>query len=153
VERLNQWMTLVANIGVVAGIVFLGFEIQQTGDAINAQTYQTRAEGSRQQMMEIADSQLLAPLLSKVAAQGGFHAVVAEDLTEEEKQRLRSYGHAMRIALDNQQYQYERGFLDEDYYQSTFIPAIQQFAPLWTAFSGLPLRPSFEEVVQRHSQP
>ena len=66
-ERLNQWMMLVANIGVVAGIFFLGFELQQTSDAINAQTYQSRAEASRQQMWELADSEFLAPLLSKVA--------------------------------------------------------------------------------------
>jgi hypothetical protein len=150
-DRLNQWLTLIANLGVVAGIVFLGIEIQQTGDAINAQTYQSRAEGSRQQMMALAESQFLAPLLSKVAEQGGFLAVAGEDLTEEEIQRLRSYGHAVRIALDNQHYQYERGFLDEDYYQSTLISAIQQYAPLWTAVGGMPLRPSFEEVVQRHS--
>ncbi len=152
-ERLNQWMMLVANIGVVAGIFFLGFEIQRTRDAINAQTYQTRAEGSRQQMMAIADSQFLAPLLSNLAGRGGFPVVSAEELTDEEKHRLRSFGQAMRIALDSQHYQYEHGFLDEAYYQSTFVPVIQGMAPLWTAVGGTPLRPSVEEAVQRHSKP
>ena len=28
-ERLNRWMTLGANIGVLAGIIFLAFELQQ----------------------------------------------------------------------------------------------------------------------------
>ena len=102
--------------------------------------------------MELADSQFLAPLLSKLAGQGGFPVVSAEDLTDEEKHRLRSFGQAMRIALDNQHDQYERGFLDESYYQSTFVPVIQGMAPLWRAVGGTPLRPSFEEVVERHSK-
>ena len=38
-DRLNRWLTLVANVGVVAGIVFLGLEIQQTSDVIKAQIY------------------------------------------------------------------------------------------------------------------
>jgi len=44
VDRLNRWLTLSANFGVIAGIVFLGFEIQQNSDAINAQAYQSRTE-------------------------------------------------------------------------------------------------------------
>jgi len=28
-DRLNRWLTLVANLGVIAGIVFLGYELRQ----------------------------------------------------------------------------------------------------------------------------
>ena len=37
-DRLNQWMTLAANIGVLIGIVFLAYEIRQNTDAVHAQT-------------------------------------------------------------------------------------------------------------------
>ncbi len=30
IERLNTWLTLIANVGVLAGIVFLALEIQQS---------------------------------------------------------------------------------------------------------------------------
>ena len=33
-DRLNQWLTLLANVGVLAGIVFLAVETRQTGEAI-----------------------------------------------------------------------------------------------------------------------
>ena len=36
-ETINQWMTLGANIGVIAGILFLGFELQQNNDLMESQ--------------------------------------------------------------------------------------------------------------------
>ena len=33
-DRLNRWMTLAANVGVLAGIVFLAFEIRQNERAV-----------------------------------------------------------------------------------------------------------------------
>lgn len=38
-SELNEWLTLVANIGVLAGIVFLAFEIQQNTNVIRASAY------------------------------------------------------------------------------------------------------------------
>ena len=37
-NKLNQWLTLLANIGVIAGIVFLGVEIRQNTEMIQSQT-------------------------------------------------------------------------------------------------------------------
>ena len=37
-DRLNQWMTLAANVGVLIGIIFLAYEIRQNTDAVHAQT-------------------------------------------------------------------------------------------------------------------
>lgn len=36
-DRLNRWLTLAANIGVIAGIVFLGIELQQNNRLSAAQ--------------------------------------------------------------------------------------------------------------------
>jgi len=30
-DKSNQWLALLANIGVVAGIIFLAFELQRSG--------------------------------------------------------------------------------------------------------------------------
>lgn len=35
-DRLNKWLSLVANLGVIAGIVFLAFEIQQSNQIATA---------------------------------------------------------------------------------------------------------------------
>lgn len=46
-DQLNKWMSLVANLGVIAGIVFLAVEIRQNSDELSAQSrfnyYQQRA--------------------------------------------------------------------------------------------------------------
>ena len=36
-ENLNKWLTLIANFGVIAGIVFLGLEVQQNMVLIRAE--------------------------------------------------------------------------------------------------------------------
>lgn len=35
-EQVNEWLTLVANIGVVVGIVFVGYQIRLTTDAVRS---------------------------------------------------------------------------------------------------------------------
>ena len=37
-DRLNQWLTLLANLAVLVGIVFVALEIQQNTEATHAQT-------------------------------------------------------------------------------------------------------------------
>ena len=44
-NKVNQWITLLANIGVLAGIVFLAIEIRQSGDAVTAQMQDSIADG------------------------------------------------------------------------------------------------------------
>ena len=50
-DRLNQWLTLLANIGVIVGIVFLAFEIQQNTEMMKAQTRDSMAA----KQMQIAE--------------------------------------------------------------------------------------------------
>lgn len=43
-DKLNNWMTLFSNMAVLAGIVFLGYELQQNNEIARAQS---RSEVSR----------------------------------------------------------------------------------------------------------
>ena len=38
-DRGNQWLTLIANLGVIAGLIFLGFEIRQNTNIAKASAY------------------------------------------------------------------------------------------------------------------
>ncbi len=44
-DKVNRWLTLLANVGVLAGIVFLALEMRHSSNAINAQTYDSIANG------------------------------------------------------------------------------------------------------------
>ena len=50
-EKLNQWMTLLTNIGVLAGLVLLVYEVNQNTNALRNETdvaiYSMAAEDTR----------------------------------------------------------------------------------------------------------
>ncbi len=66
----NQWLTLLANIGVVAGIVFLAFELQQNNKQLELQSYQSWVAAN----LEI-NSALTDPALSEIMALGNLDSV------------------------------------------------------------------------------
>jgi hypothetical protein len=44
-DKVNQWLTLLANVGVLVGIVFLAVELRHSSSAISAQTQDSIADG------------------------------------------------------------------------------------------------------------
>ena len=49
VERLNKWLSLISNIGVIAGVLFVGFEIQQNTNQMQAEVAQGIMSALREQ--------------------------------------------------------------------------------------------------------
>lgn len=47
-ERLNRWLTLGANVGVIAGIIFLGFELRQNNQLLVEQARYSMLENQKQ---------------------------------------------------------------------------------------------------------
>ena len=47
-DRLNQWLSLAANFGVIAGILLLAYEIRQNSEVLEAQARATRSEERRE---------------------------------------------------------------------------------------------------------
>jgi hypothetical protein len=44
-DKINQWITLLANVGVLIGIVFLALEMRHSSNAVTAQTQDSIADG------------------------------------------------------------------------------------------------------------
>ncbi len=148
-DRLNRWLTLIANVGVVAGIVFLGLEIQQNSDAIKAQIYQSRAEAVQELSTTIMDSDHFAPLIAKIGSElpPADLAAMAE-LSVEDRLRLAAYFQWQHLQFDNQLYQNEHGFFDEEYVNSMTKPAAARFTPFWEELGLLGgLSPSIREAI------
>lgn len=89
-DRLNNWLTLFANLGVIAGLVFVGFEIRQNTLAMDRQI---RIEFADNVHGQLAESDHLAPIVTKImAAQENSTGLISDlseefDLTQEEAQR------------------------------------------------------------------
>jgi len=75
-EQLNTWLSLFANLGVLAGIFFLAIEIQQNTETSKFQALQANRNARIEYFSGMRDSEYIIPILSKLSA--------GEELTNEE---------------------------------------------------------------------
>ena len=105
-DRLNRWLTLGANVAVLAGIVILAAEISQNTDMMRTQINQSRAEASMSEAQAMYNSDYLPELLVKLR-QGNA-------ITPVERERYISFLRGVHRNWDNQLRQYREGLLAED---------------------------------------
>jgi|SaaInlV_100m_DNA_5_1039725.scaffolds.fasta_scaffold65520_2 hypothetical protein len=111
-EKLNTWLTFVANVGVVIGLIFLVVELRQSNDQAAAATEQDRANVVDLQFREFASSAYLPEIYAKIAESG------VDSLSSVELQRARAWEIARIIRQLGQVRQYQMGYLDESIYKT-----------------------------------
>ena len=67
-DQLSKWLTLLANIGVLAGLAILILEIRQNNEIAMAQIEQSRSESLTQWRRERVINDHIAPLVVKMRA-------------------------------------------------------------------------------------
>ena len=87
---LGQTITILANVGVIAGIVFLGIELQQNNELLSSQIRSTRVENRLSLVDRLFDNPEVIELLGKEES----------ELTETEMDRLRLLGIRLIIHAD-----------------------------------------------------
>lgn len=105
-DKLNRWLALVGNIAVIAGIVFLGLELNQNSRMMQTQTRNAITES-------ILDFQFNAETsgLRDIARKAGADPA---SLTADEIQKvLQLYVSNLRL-WENIHYQYRNGVFDEE---------------------------------------
>ena len=151
-DNVNKWLTLSANMGVVFGLMLLLVELDQNNDLVRAQIHQARSDTEVARFENRADSEHIAPLLEKIQLFGGLTNLSSiDELTPEELYRLRIYLQGRHQDYDNLFYQYQQGYLDEEYYQFGVSSAIRLFSPWWDKleiFDNV-RRPSFDAEIRR----
>ena len=105
--RISEWLTHVANIAVVGGIVFLAVQIRQNNELLRSESRQALVAND------------LTSLTQNVEYAGTFVKLAAnEKLSAEEQMRL---SFIYDIDLRNREFeyfQYSNGLLDEETWQS-----------------------------------
>lgn len=66
-EKLNQWLTLAANFGVVAGLIFLGLEIQQNTISTRMAARENATQGHIDYLGYLLDDTVLARANEKLS--------------------------------------------------------------------------------------
>ena len=149
-DNVNRWLTLGANIGVVLGLILLLIELDQNSDLVRAQIHQARSDAAVVRLEDQADTEYLAPILNKIQLLGGFRNLSStDDLTPEELHRLRLFMQSRHADYDNLFYQYQQGYLDEEYYQFTLSGGIRIFSHWWDKLEIFEnsRRPSFDAEI------
>jgi hypothetical protein len=142
-KEVVEVLTLVA---VVGGFLAVVQELRQTQSALDAQAYQTRALETINASWEVlaADDDLLNLVLDFESGRRETDA-----LSPVERMRLTRWYHMRRSDTDNEHFQHEKGFLDDDFYETTTVRDIKANAPFWRALGVTEPRQSFREEVDR----
>ena len=152
-DSVNRWLTLSANVGVVIGLILLLIELDQNSDLVRAQIHQARSDAHVWMKEESANSEFLLPALEKFRLAGGSSDLDAMDsLTPIEAARVTLSMEAAHQDYDNLFYQYQQGYLDEEYYQYRVVATIKELAPWWQKldiFESGGRRPSFDAEIDR----
>jgi hypothetical protein len=105
-------LTLVANFGVLVGLLLLVFEIRQNTDMMNAQMAQARADNRLANYRDMTHSDYWPAIRVKRAAANSTEEWL-DSLAPEEYQRVRSQTLYEINDLRTQFYLYQNGYLDQ----------------------------------------
>ena len=109
-DRLNRWLTLVANIGVLIGIILLLVELAQNREMMRAQTRHDMAMGIVEMQHAAAEDEQLADIMRR--------SLAGEELTPTERFRHRLRLNALLRYWEDVHYQYRLGLYDEPEFSS-----------------------------------
>ncbi len=136
---------IIGILAIVASLIALVIELRQTQSALSAETYQARAIDAIGELLIVADSEHLAPILTKTNFGADFEAV--GNLSAGDRLRLQHYLRARMIDWDNEHYQYQSGFMDADFFAATTTRYVREWAPRWRAIGLTEGREEFRRYV------
>ena len=148
-DKLNRWMTLVANLGVVAGLIFLSIEIRQNTESLDEsrkqvqlQSYQDYLQNLDESFRDLANSPYMAEIFVKYN-NGGVQA-----LSDVELQRLRWQSQTGMQRLDTLHYLHQIGYANTERYESVMLTTGCEHAKRWRDIGIWPDRPSFRDAIE-----
>jgi hypothetical protein len=103
-DRVNTWLSLGANVGVIVGLLFLAFEINQSTKA----TIAAASEGLTEQSLNF----LSLRLDNETVARATFKQESGQELDQFEKFQLEMLQHVNFRLFESAFLQYQRGFYE-----------------------------------------
>jgi hypothetical protein len=145
IERINNWLTLLGNGGIIISIIFLAYQISEANRVSSAQAYQARAQMGAEITWTLADSDHIGPIMQKVYG-GSFPDIDAVDkLNPDEQFRLLMFERAAITLYENNLYQCEQGFLEPEFCEAVRAVVIQRI-PYWSRVLRGQIPPAYVRV-------
>ncbi len=111
IERTNSWIQLIGGIGVIAGLVFLAYELKQNAEMTAAQT---RSELSQSVITLIEMERHPGHVAAYMKSKSG------QALSREDKFYLDGMANATFRHWENTYYQYQKGLFDNEEFEADF---------------------------------
>ena len=105
-DKLNKWLTLIANIGVAVGIFAIIVELNQASKLAEVSAFQSRMTEIQEAQVQLALSEDLAEIFVKYDSSG------VESLSPTELIRIQAWHGGVMRRMQAQYFQYQKGFLD-----------------------------------------
>jgi hypothetical protein len=105
-DKLNSWLTLGANVGVVIGLALLVYEINQNTEMMQAQINQSRTDTALSEQQAVYTTDHVPSMLAKIAR--------GEQLSDEGLIRYERFFRAFNRNQDNNLWQFNHGYLGEN---------------------------------------
>jgi hypothetical protein len=109
-HKVNSWLTLGANIGVLIGIILLVIELDQNREMIRAQTRNDISHQLWDHLGMVANNSQLASVKRRAEA--------GEELSEDETLQQFLLFTANKRLWENIHYQYRQGMFDEEEFEA-----------------------------------
>jgi len=143
-EKLNSWLGVLANIGVIAGIVFLAFEIRQNTEVAVSSAELEVSNLQTEFHMRLAEN----PDLARLYRVGQLNP---QELTDVEKIQFEYMVASVFLFMEGAYKQYRRGFLPQDGW-TPYEDLIESFLERelireWWFSRRTVFSPDFEKVV------
>ncbi len=159
ISELGAIGEIIGAFGVIASLIYLSVQIRQNTHSMEegrrlalAQTYQMRADALQQMLVTAANSRV-GEIIVKLQEDGYPEDIESLNrLTFEERGRFRLRQIAQQTHWDNLHFQYQQGFLDEEYFNDSFRERTVRLAPVWRALGISGGRRSFIEEIKRLEQ-
>ena len=147
---------LLGSVAVLVTLVYLSVQVRQSTRTMNeskklalAQTYQMRSDALQMMLVHAADSEHIGPIITKLTGAGYPEDLGAlEHLSKEERGRFRQWQIAQQTHWDNMFFQYQQGFIDEEYYRDSFRERVRRLAPTWKMLNITGARGSFVDEIE-----
>ena len=146
-ERLNQWLAILANFGVLIGVFAVAYELRQ--NTIATEVVSQRHESAAQDMAFLAtalDSSIIAVAMMKNDK--------GEELSELEMSQLVQRQHMNFRIFEAAYYQFERGILEDSQWRRyaqiiDFIMCVEKDRPALAMWDQMAWVPEFADAVER----
>ena len=129
-DTINKWLTLAANVGVLIGIFFVGYELRQTNRFEEAQTRQAISDAAIDELLRMAENEHLLAAAEKANSN---QPVSAEEATANQLMAA-----ARMRRWENIHYQYRMGLYSAEDMTGNIeswgaVMCLPRFRAFWTA--------------------